>query len=183
MTVVLRDIRPEDKALVLRWRNLPDVARYMYTDHLITAEEHERWFQAILNDHKARYWIITYDRKDVGLANLCGIDIQNRKAQWAFYLGEQTIRGKGVGGAVEYLILRYVFDELQLNRLGCEVLATNSAVIEMHKSFGFIEEAHFRQYVIKNGKAMDVVLLGLLREDWIQQKAEIETRLRRRGMI
>ncbi|MEI9476443.1 MAG: UDP-4-amino-4,6-dideoxy-N-acetyl-beta-L-altrosamine N-acetyltransferase [Deltaproteobacteria bacterium] len=183
MNVALRDIRPEDKSLIRTWRNLPEVARYMYTDHLITAEEHERWFQGILNDHKSRYWIITHNQEDVGLANLYGIDEINRRAYWAFYLADPSGRGKGVGGAVEYLILRYVFDELQFNRLCCEVLATNPGVIEMHKNFGFIQKAYFRQHVIKNGQPMDVVLLAFLREDWALQKPGIEKHLRKKRVI
>jgi|OpeIllAssembly_1097287.scaffolds.fasta_scaffold231041_2 UDP-4-amino-4,6-dideoxy-N-acetyl-beta-L-altrosamine N-acetyltransferase len=178
MTVILRDIRPEDKPLILTWRNSPEVARYMYTDHLITAEEHEKWFQRILNDCRTQYWIITYNQKDVGLVNLHGIDERNRRAYWAFYLADPCCRGKGVGGAVEYLILHYVFDELQLNRLCCEVLSTNSRVIEMHKGFGFVQEAYFRQHIIKKGLPMDVVSLAVLREDWIKRKPEIEKRVR-----
>jgi len=32
----LRDIQSEDKEKILKWRNLPEVAKYMYTDHYVT---------------------------------------------------------------------------------------------------------------------------------------------------
>ena len=59
--VELRPIRPDDKARLLAWRNSPDVAAYMYTDHQISADEHERWFAGIEGDARRLYWIIALD--------------------------------------------------------------------------------------------------------------------------
>src|SRR5690606_7378254 len=41
---VLRRLTADDLPLVLSWRNHPDVRRFMYTRHEISAEEHARWF-------------------------------------------------------------------------------------------------------------------------------------------
>ena len=109
----------------------------MYTDHRITEEEHDRWFQGIVEDCTRRYWIIAYQGEDVGVANLYRIDVKNRRAHWAFYLANLNDRGKGIGSTVEYLILKQVFDELHFNRLCCEVLASNHPVIKLHQSFRF----------------------------------------------
>ena len=38
--VELRPLMPGDKDRLLVWRNSPEVAAYMYTDHRITAAEH-----------------------------------------------------------------------------------------------------------------------------------------------
>ena len=42
--VELRPLNSGDKDRMLAWRNSPEVSAYMYTDHLIAPEEHERWF-------------------------------------------------------------------------------------------------------------------------------------------
>lgn len=169
--------------MILRWRNLPKVAEYMYTDHHIALQEHKRWFQRIQNDPTCRYWIITYDQEEVGLVNLYAIDQTNRRCYWAFYVSNPKVRGKGVGSFTEYSILRYVFDELQFNRLCCEVLSFNEPIIKMHKGFGFVQEGYLRQHVIKGGRPVDVVSLGMLREEWYARKPEIEERMRRRGFL
>jgi UDP-4-amino-4,6-dideoxy-N-acetyl-beta-L-altrosamine N-acetyltransferase len=179
----LRDIQASDKDMLRRWRNLPEVANYMFTDHEISAEEHERWFHSIFGDPTSRYWIITSDDEDVGVANICGIDPQNRRCFWGFYLSSPNVRGKGVGAYVEYFVLRYVFEELGLNRLCGEVLATNDKVVQMHKGFGFKQEGYYRQHVLKGGKPLDVVAIAMLREEWQAQKPEIEERLRRKGLL
>lgn len=179
----LRDIRRDDRALILGWRNKPDVARYMYTDHLISEAEHDRWFEGIFGDSGRRYWIIRCDERDVGLVNLYDIDLVNRKCSWAFYLGEEGLRGRGVGAFVEYSVLSWVFDRLNFRKLWCEVLAFNEPVVKMHRRFGFIEEGRFRGHILKASQPTDIVRLGILKEEWERERAELESELRKKGIL
>jgi UDP-4-amino-4,6-dideoxy-N-acetyl-beta-L-altrosamine N-acetyltransferase len=181
--LALRDVESKDKDMLLAWRNLPEVARYMYTDHLILPEEHEKWFRQKMQDPTTRYWIIMCDGQDVGLANLYGIDRRNSRCYWAFYVASPDVRGKGIGSFVEYSVLHYVFDELGLNKLCCEVLSFNQAVVNMHQSFGFKQEGLFREHVIKGGASHDIVCLAMLRSEWESLKAETENRLRQKGLL
>jgi len=181
--VALRDVRPEDKETIREWRNLPEVAAYMYSDHYITAQEHEKWFEGIFSDPTRRYWVIKYEEEDVGLVNLYNIDNTSKRCYWAFYLISPNIRGRGVGSFIEYSILCYVFDRLDFNKLCCEVLSFNHKVIDMHVSFGFSQEGYFRRHVIKGGQLLDVVSLSILREEWESRKPQIEQRLRKKGLI
>jgi UDP-4-amino-4,6-dideoxy-N-acetyl-beta-L-altrosamine N-acetyltransferase len=179
----LRDMTPGDKDKIRSWRNLSEVGKYMYTDHTISPEEHEAWFNRVNRDPSCKYWIIVSDDQDVGLAWIFGIDQRNLRCYWGFYLGAQNVRGKGAGSFVEYSVLRYVFDELKLNKLCGEVLAFNQAVVDMHRGFGFSQEGYFRQHVFKGGTMHDVVCIGMLREDWHARRPEIEDRLRAKGLI
>lgn len=179
----LRDVRVDDKEAIYQWRNSPDVARYMYTDHHITEVEHEHWFQNALKDPRRKYWIIMYDREAIGLVNLYDIDEKNRRCFWAFYISSQNVRGKGTGSFVEYQIMKYVFEDLEYNKLCCEVLSFNQSVIDMHKSFGFREEGIYRQHMLKNGKYADVVALAMLKSEWDEKKAQIEMRLKNKGLL
>ncbi len=180
-TVELRPVQPEDKDRLLAWRNSPEVAGYMYTDHQITPEEHARWFGSIDGDVRRAYWIITLDGAPVGLANLYDIDRRNGRCAWAYYLAEPQVRGKGVGGYVEYLVIERVFGEFGLTKLWCEVLESNRAVWRMHLKFGFKEEARLRRHVLKNGVMEDVLGLGLLPEDWAEARPRIRETLAASG--
>jgi UDP-4-amino-4,6-dideoxy-N-acetyl-beta-L-altrosamine N-acetyltransferase len=181
--IQLRDIQFEDKEMIRQWRNKPEVAKYMYTDHHIAPEEHSLWFDRISDDPRSRYWIIVCDQIDVGLVNIYDIDEKNRRCYWAFYLADPSARGKGVGSFVEYSILSYVFEKLDFNKLCCEVLGFNEAVVNMHKDFGFQQEGLFREHIIKGGHVFDVVCLGVLRREWEAKKSEIEGRLREKGVL
>ena len=182
MTVRLRQVEHEDSGRLLGWRNSPDVAAYMYTDHPISQAEHDRWFDAALTLDDRRYWIIEMDGEPVGLANLARIDPIIRRCDWAYYLGEASTRGRGVGAQVEYIVLRHVFETMGFHKLWCEVLLENEAVWKLHESFGFKREACYREHVCKGGRFQDVVGLGMLKADWEAARPAIEARLREKGV-
>jgi UDP-4-amino-4,6-dideoxy-N-acetyl-beta-L-altrosamine N-acetyltransferase len=179
--VDLRPLRPDDSPRLLAWRNAPEVAAFMYGDHLITQAEHDRWFAAIAGDGRRAYWLIEVDGVRAGLANLYDIDRANRRCAWAYYLADPSVRGKGVGSYVEYWVIEQVFGPLGLDKLWCEVLASNEAVWRLHGKFGFVQEARLRRHVVKAGQPQDVLGLGLLKEDWLPLRPVLAERLRKAG--
>jgi UDP-4-amino-4,6-dideoxy-N-acetyl-beta-L-altrosamine N-acetyltransferase len=164
--VTFRALELGDMVRLYEWRNLPEVAAYMYTDHRIEPTEHARWFGGAMTDTGRRYWIIQLDGVPVGLLNLYDIAEAHRRAYWAFYLAEPAVRGRGVGAAAERFMMRYAFRDLGLDVLRCEVLATNEGVVRMHERYGFHVDGVLRQHVIKGGQRVDVVALSLLRTEW-----------------
>lgn len=179
--VSLRAPTPEDSDRIRAWRNLPEVARWMYSDHPIPPEEHARWFADAMADPRRRYWIIELDGAPVGLANLADIQLEHGRSSWAYYLADPAVRGKGVGAFVEFLVIEYAFAELGLQKLWCEVLIDNEPVWRLHESFGFRREALLRHHVKKDGKPVDVVGLGLLASDWAEARPRSVERLRAKG--
>lgn len=168
--VHLREITKSDRDQILAWRNLPDVAKHMYSGHLITAKEHAAWFACTLDDDSRKYWIIYHDGRGIGLANLYDITSVHRRCSWAFYVAEPDIRGQGIGSYVEFFILSYVFDLLNFNKLCCEVFATNEPVWKMHLKFGFVQEALYHNHIFKDDTFHDVVALAMFRECWHQRR-------------
>lgn len=178
----LRDLSPADRDLIRSWRNHPEVAKYMYTDHEISTEEHEEWFNKALKDTSSRYWIIRSDNLDVGFLSISQIDRHNSRCYWAFY-ADPEIRSRGTGSFAEYAVLQYVFGELGLNKLCGEVLEFNQSVLNMHKKFGFVQEGLLRKHIYKQGQWHDVVCIGMLREEWEAKRMEIEGRLKEKGIL
>ncbi|HEX4097148.1 MAG TPA: UDP-4-amino-4,6-dideoxy-N-acetyl-beta-L-altrosamine N-acetyltransferase [Caulobacteraceae bacterium] len=180
-SVTLRPLAGGDSDRLLAWRNLPEIARWMYSDHAISPAEHARWFAGAIADPRRRYWIVETDGAPVGLANLYDLAPEHGRTSWAYYLAEPSTRGQGIGAFVEYWVIEHVFGELGLNKLWCEVLIGNEAVWRLHEGFGFRREALFRQHVMKDGAPADVVGLGLLKADWADTRAASRARLLGRG--
>jgi len=178
-----RDVTSEDSDMLFEWRNKPEVSAYMYTDHAITRSEHDAWFSRMADNQTRRYWILVVDGRDVGLVNLADIDMHDQRCSWAFYIAESELRGRGVGAFAEFEALRYVFEELKLNKLCCEVLGFNAAVQKMHGRFGFTHEGTLRQHRIKNGEFHDVEVFGMLRDEWEQNRNELEADLKRKRVF
>ena len=162
----LRPMALGDAVSVREWRNLPDVAKYMYTDHEISEAEHAAWFGRALSALSSRYWIIELDDAPVGLANIYDISEPHRRAYWAFYLADPAVRGRGVGGFTERFVMRHAFENLGLNKLCCEVLSSNPTVVEMHQKFGFRVDGTLRAHIWKGDHFEDVIAMSMLREEW-----------------
>jgi UDP-4-amino-4,6-dideoxy-N-acetyl-beta-L-altrosamine N-acetyltransferase len=177
MDIQLRSITLDDIEMVRNWRNSAEVAPYMYTSTEITAEQQLEWYDKIINDLSCRYWIILYEDKPLGLASVTGINKTFSSCYWAFYLGDTNNRGSGIGAKVEYNVIEFVFNELQMNKLRCEVITFNDKVIQMHEKFGFRREAFYRQHVLKDGKFLDVVGLALLKQEWQQIRETMRSKI------
>ncbi len=177
----LRDLTTDDREQVMAWRNSPDVRAYMYTDHVISAEEHARWWDGVSGDPHRRYWIIEANGVPVGLANLYDIDRNRRLCAWAYYLADPSVRGMGVGSYVEYWMLEQVFETQRLHKLWCEVLVSNEPVWRLHETFGFRQEARFRDHVMKDDAWQDVLGLGILEHEWRERRPAMAERLRAKG--
>jgi UDP-4-amino-4,6-dideoxy-N-acetyl-beta-L-altrosamine N-acetyltransferase len=177
MDITLKKLQQEDIEMVRIWRNSPEVSPYMYTSDFITEEQQQNWWNKTKDDTTSIYWIIEYDGKPIGLASLTGISKVFNSCYWAFYLGSDVPRGGGVGSKIEYNVLEYVFDELKLEKLRCEVITFNDKVISMHEKFGFRREAFYRHHVKKDGKWQDVVGLAILKDEWEVQKEVMKNKI------
>lgn len=169
MSCTLRKVRADDLERVMQWRMRPEITRYMYTDPVLTLADQQRWFDRIGQDPGSRHWIIelTPSAQPVGLLSLSEIDLQHRRCSWAYYIAEPAARGIGLAKTLECNLCDHVFDVLDLNKLCCEVLAFNDKVVELHKRFGSQVEGVRRQHIRKHGEFHDVVVMGLLRADWL----------------
>ena len=166
MKLVFRNIQPDDLEMILNWRTMPEVSKYMYTDFEPSMEKQKEWYDRLSADKSRKDWVISVDDEDVGLLSIVKIDDVNRRCEWAYYLGSPNVRGKGIGKNVELNVHEFVFDNLGLNKLCCEVLKENELVVKIHEKYGSKVEGNRRQQIFKNGEFLDIVEMGILREDW-----------------
>ena len=141
----------------------------MYSDHIISHEEHELWFDKILEDPTVKYKICELKGTPIGLVNFTEINKLHNRCFWGFYLGKSDLPTKA-GPIMEFLALEYAFKTLTVKKLCCEVLSFNSRVIKLHKKFGFREEGIFLKHIFKSGKYVDVVSLAMFDEEWTEKE-------------
>jgi UDP-4-amino-4,6-dideoxy-N-acetyl-beta-L-altrosamine N-acetyltransferase len=163
----LRPMNETDMDLVLEWRNRPEIRANMYTSHVISAEEHQRWFKTSLPDPAKRLLMcVDGDGAPVGVVIFSEINRQHGTATWAFYSGDTTRRG--VGSEMEFLALDYAFGDLALEKLNCEVLSFNMPVVDFHRKHGFRLEGVFRAHFVRDGMRHDVYRLAHFRKSWLE---------------
>jgi len=164
-----------DLPLVLNWRNNPEIRKYMYTQHEISLEEHNKWF-AELNPEKTKYYMFEIENDPIGVINFTKIEKSKRQAMWGFYSGDLSKRG--VGKLMEIAALKHAFTNLNLLKLSCEVLSNNMNVVNFHRKFGFSIEGIFRNHFESSrNEVLDIYRLAITKKEW-QKSLTNDTRLK-----
>jgi UDP-4-amino-4,6-dideoxy-N-acetyl-beta-L-altrosamine N-acetyltransferase len=171
----LREIREDEVGTMLGWRNSPDIRKNMYTQHEISSEEHLAWWRGVQRRDDQKYFMYALNGSPMGIVAFNNIDSVNEHSFWAFYASPEAPRGTGT--KMELNALNYAFDILDLHKLSCEVLAYNEPVIKLHKKFGFQVEGIFKDHHKASDKYGDVYRLGILKEEWLILKPDIQTRI------
>ncbi|MGY3929682.1 spermidine N1-acetyltransferase [Aeromonas encheleia] len=161
---ILRDIKKEELDLMLAWRNEPKVRSNMYTQHIISQEEHYSWWIHMQDRKDQVYYMYEFEGQPCGIAALNNLDLTNRNSAWAFYSAPSAPRGTGV--RMEYLMLEQAFITLKLHKLYCEVLSFNKPVISLHQKFGFEVEGIFLGQHVIDGEYIDIHRLAILKKQW-----------------
>ena len=158
-------------------RNQLSVRRYMYTDHEITTAEHQNWLDQLKKSTTTRVFCILKEANPAGIVSFSGIDEKHKKCDWAFFLDENE-RG-GLGAALEFAAINYVFSTMGLEKLNCEVLESNESVVKMHQKFGFEREGFRRSNIEKDGARIGVHLLGITRSEWSTQQDTVTSKYKK----
>ena len=117
--------------------------------------------------------LIVEDRagRRVGLAGVDDVDLHSRVARITATILEPAERGKGFGTDAHRALVSYLFLHRGLLRIEAFVAAGNTAARAVMKRLGFVEEGVLRSRVFAHGQRHDVVVLGLLYEDWSRRSA------------
>ena len=106
------------------------------------------------------------DDRLIGFVALHSIEWNNQAGLLSIGIGEPGYRGRGYGADALRLILRYAFEELNLYRVGLDVIADNARAIRAYEKAGFKHEGAMRGAVLRDGQRCDRLLMGILRDEW-----------------
>jgi UDP-4-amino-4,6-dideoxy-N-acetyl-beta-L-altrosamine N-acetyltransferase len=168
----ITDLQESSQLKVLEIRNQPGVRNNMYTIHEISRQEHLQWIEKLKQTSSTRFFAVIFENEIIGGVSLNAINTEHGRADWAYYLSE-AMQGKGIGSALEFKFLDFVFLENNFQKLNCEVLAFNDKVISLHNKFGFQQEGVRRNHILRDEKACDIVLLGITKDEWLQRRAAL----------
>ncbi len=182
--IAIRDLEAADSARLFEWRCAPDVDRWMASSPPADLAAHQRWFDGFLGDAQARKgWVITISEAPCGFLALSGISRENLNAEWSWYIGDARARGRGAGRAAQALGLDQAFREFGLEKVWSRVIAGNDVALKVQAGAGFRREGYLRRHVCKEARFHDVVLLGVLREEWEARRESDLRELTRSGLL
>jgi RimJ/RimL family protein N-acetyltransferase len=127
--------------------------------------------KAISNDNFYFHLRTLEDNQLIGFVVLFNLKWRNQTAEMAIGIGPKQFWGKGYGRDALNLILNYAFSELCLHRVSLTVLEYNACAIKAYERVGFQREGTHRQAIQRNGQRYDLLLYGILREEWMRHQA------------
>lgn len=166
----LRDFTDDDARDIFRFRSDVEVQRYN-TDPMRDVSEARsliRTMHAWFVTRQAIQWGITR-RDDDRVIGICGVHDVSRRHRRA-YVGYDLVRecwGQGLAGEAMRAIVRFGFEQLDLNRLEAITIAENSRSIRLLERLGFQLEGVRREYSLEDdGELHASAIYGLLRRDY-----------------
>lgn len=165
----IRSMTENDLSMVLAWRNHPEIRSFMLTQHEISISEHTRWFREASEDISKRLLIVESQDNPVGYVQFSNLKLW-RIADWGFYICPKA--KKGTGKKLGFSALRYAFEELKLNKVCGQVIASNKASINFHERLGFKREEEHCSEILVNNSLQTLIGFGLFANEWKAQVHE-----------
>jgi RimJ/RimL family protein N-acetyltransferase len=164
--VRIRAVEWEDISSFVRWLNDPEVTEHLLSNPLTGLEEQEAWFQSIRDSEDRVMSIETLDGRLIGDCGITRLEWEDRRASMWLMIGEKGAWDKGYCTDTVRTMLRYLFGELNLNRVYLHVAERNERAIRCYEKCGFRKEGVMRKSRFKHGMYENDVLMAVLQEEW-----------------
>jgi RimJ/RimL family protein N-acetyltransferase len=167
--LVLRELRDDDAAAIASGAGDPRVARFLVqVPSPYPVSLARRWIV-----HRREWWTlgrgVTYaiagDRDELlGTVSLRRFS-RDRRAELGYWIGA-AMWGRGLATEACRGAVAFGFEQLELARIYAHVIAGNVASMRVLEKIGMVREGVKRQHVRKGHHLHDLVLYGLLRDEW-----------------
>jgi diamine N-acetyltransferase len=167
----LRAPERDDLPTFVNWINDPEVRAGLSLFLPMSMAQEEQWFDNMLKrpveEHplsievqNKNEWII------IGNIGYFDFDSIAQSAESGILIGDKDYWNKGYGTEAMKLLLKHGFETLNLNRVFLRVYEDNPRAIRCYEKVGFIHEGRMRQARFSKGKYVDILFMGILREEW-----------------
>lgn len=168
--IFLRPLEISDHLLINRWRNDPEIVRYLAGNAFLVSLERERqWVEEKIAENQNNLYFaicLIKDSRLIGYSSINHIDLRNQKAEWGGTLvGDRSFIGKGFGREASSMMLRYLFDQYPIHRCYAYCLQEHPSTEKLFLSLGFKKEGVLRDDVFKDGSFKSLLLFSILRQE------------------
>jgi len=109
---------------------------------------------------------IEADGQFIGQCALFRLNETDRTCELGIGIGDKAYWGRGYGREAIKLLLDYAFRLRNLHKVYLRVNGNNERAIRAYRACGFVEEGRWRSHVWSNGAYIDLVCMGILRDEW-----------------
>lgn len=167
----------KDPEIESKWTHDSEFKRMYETDPVrpmsaaMVKKQYEK-LEKEIEESKNMYYFAIRAREDdrlIGKAVVQWIEWSNGVGRVHLGIGAAEDRRKGFGAQAMQMLLRFAFAETNLFRVSAFVPEYNEAAFGLIKKFGFVEEVRRRKALERDGRRWDLVIFGLLKDEWVKQ--------------
>ena len=170
--VRLRAYEMDDLDRCLAWINDREVVQYISAAAAfpVSRAQEEEWLRQTVT--QTRPPEITYaietlaESRHIGSVSFHDVRGNARKAALGIMIGDKACWNHGYGTDAIVTMLRFGFDELNLNRVWLEVHDDNARAIACYRKCGFMEEGCLRRDRYRDGAYHDTLIMAVLGEEF-----------------
>lgn len=156
-TIRLRELESSDHLLIVKWRNASH--EYFFSEDPVGLASHSQFMKR----RDGYYFVIERleDSKPIGAISLHSISHRHKRAEYGRFLIAPDERRKGCGKRALRLLLQFAFQDLGLFKVYGDILAFNTAAIELNLKLGFFKEARLIKHVLKGERYHNVIRMAM----------------------
>jgi RimJ/RimL family protein N-acetyltransferase len=168
--VNLRAPELEDLDRNTRWINDREVTRYLSARYEMSHLAEEGWLRDVVSKPMAYdrvfYAIETKEGQHIGNINLFKAQPEEQKCELGIMIGEKMHWSKGYGTDALRTLVRFAFDEMNMQRVELTVYHFNDRGQAAYRKAGFVEEGRRRDAIYTEGAYHDLIVMSVLRDGW-----------------
>lgn len=168
--VVLRKPTPQDVVSFTEWGSDMEYARLLRRGWVIppSMDAMQSWYgQMDKSDNEIPFSIFTRDDdRLIGMMVINNIFWQARHCSFFIGIGDPADRGRGYGVDSLRVLLRYCFQEMNMQAVRLEVIGYNDQARHAYERVGFKHDGVLRSFVFRDGVYYDIDCMSILRDEW-----------------
>ncbi len=173
----LRPIQRSDLPFFVEWLSDPEVRQFITVNIPLSLEEEEQWYEQVLKQPKPERPLAIEakegdDWRLIGNISLFDLNWIHRSAEVGILIGDKRFWNRGFGREAMQLMVKHAFSTLNLNRVYLRVDVENVRGIRAYERAGFVKEGILRQAVYRNGIYSDMMVMSVIRSEWLATKRE-----------
>lgn len=169
--LVLRPFAPADAPLLALRAGAREIAdTTIAIPHPYSENQAREWISRMADPAAKESefaFAITSNKELIGAVGLRDINREHAAAELGTWIGKD-FWGKGYATEAAQAVVRFGFERLNLNRICAHHMVRNPASGRMLSKIGMKPEGRLRQRVRKWGVLEDVIVLSILRQDWLK---------------
>jgi RimJ/RimL family protein N-acetyltransferase len=122
--------------------------------------------QVVSGGRNGASFAIEADHKLIGQCALFSFNDVAQTCELGITIGDKAYWSKGYGSDALRVLLDYAFRLRNVRRVYLTVNANNERGIRAYRQCGFVEEGRLRQHVWGDGTYLDLIYMGILRDEW-----------------